>query len=660
MGLTLDRKKRSNQKINTDIVSGFNSGGNTFQDQTLIKDSELTEFKNIILDIDGIAPRPGTLNYGSDDGSSIKLGGFPFYKSDGTREFLTMGGDGRLKKYVSTTPTNIGSKVYDTSANVEFVQARDKVYIFNGVDELSYYDGSTITTYTAMTTPTISSVTPQGTSGSTTYSYRVSAFNDVGETLASTAVSTTTGNATLSATNYNRVSWSSITGATGYNIWGRESTGLGETYLDTVYDATQYDDKGARSPSLTIIPPETDTSEGITCTMAIFAISRIFAAGDPDHPSRLYYSGVGTEIGNFSGSSIGGSYVDVFRNDGSQIRGIAPFQGGVIVWKDNAIYKFSFTSVTIDSDGDGIAETLQLPQLEEITRSFGGISFRGIKAVENDLVFPAQKDGRLAFYSLGNQEKYAGSVLRTNELSIKVAEKLTDVNVDRLGKTAGFYFENIYGCAVSKSGSTVNDRVWCLDTRFGSWVYWEGFNPAFFMTFQDSTGSEKLYYGTENDGYMVEMFTDDRNDNGSAISVRFDTKSYNQKKFALLKRFRNPTFQFKDVTRSGSLSGEIIIDGSISSGDFTVNQQIAGGAGTGVSMPGFTLAGEADGGVLVADSVSSDIVVETSFQNTGRSIKYSFTSNTVNLYYKFLSLQHSYQELPGKRLDDISRVYISS
>jgi hypothetical protein len=37
-------------------------------------------------------------------------------------------------------------------------------------------------------------------------------------------------------------------------------------------------------------------------------------------------------------------------NDGAIIRAIKPFQGGVMIWKDNAIYKFSFTDA-------GLAET---------------------------------------------------------------------------------------------------------------------------------------------------------------------------------------------------------------------------------------------------------------------------------------------------------------
>lgn len=633
--------------VETELVSGFLGGLNTFQDESMIKDSELTEAKNILLSVDGIEPRPGTVHYGSSVGSRL-LGGTGFYKSDGTRQFIrfSSGSNNKLQKYVSGVPTDIGSQTYNASARINFVQARDTLYTFNGVDSLTKYDGTTITAYTALTTPTGFTVAAQGTTGSTAYSYRVSAFNSIGETLACTSVAISNGNSTLSATNYNKLDWSAVSGATGYNIYGRKATGLTETYMATVYGVVTYNDQGQDDPSLSLLPPEANTTTGVVGTMPIFAISRIFTAGDPSYPSRLYFGGTADNIGNFSGSSIGGGSVDVFRNDGSIIRAILPFQGGVIIWKDNAIYKFSFTETG-------------LQKLEEITRSFGGISFRSCKHVENDIIFAAKKDGRLAFYSLGNQENYASTVLRTNELSIKIASRLTEVNTEYLQHSCAFYFNNIYGCAVPKEGSTVNNRIWCLDTRFGAFVYWEGITPNFFMTYVDTDGSEKLYYGDESSGYMEEMWTTTRADNGSPISVEWATKAFNQKAFHKVKDFYNPTFQFKNVTTSGALSGDIILDGVTVSAQFTINQQSTGGAGIGASLFGFTLFGDAPLGSNTDSAASADILVEVKTIKQARTIKYRFRSDSATARYKFLSLAHDYQILSDKPLPSSSRVYVT-
>lgn len=62
-------------------------------------------------------------------------------------------------------------------------------------------------------------VTPQGTTGSTTYTYSLQACLADGTCNAAGAASTTAaGNATLSATNFNRLSWSAVAGAASYKV----------------------------------------------------------------------------------------------------------------------------------------------------------------------------------------------------------------------------------------------------------------------------------------------------------------------------------------------------------------------------------------------------------------------------------------------------------
>lgn len=652
--MTLPTKANDSQ-MKDHTVQGFLGGLNTFQDETIIKDNELTEAKNIILSVDGIQPRPGTLTYGTGDDATTIDGLTGYYNSDGTRELIRMAG-GKLQKYSSLTVSNIDTG-YTSGKRTSFVQALDKLFIFNDTDNESYYDGSTVTRFTALSTPGTGTVTPQGTSGSTDYSYRVSAFNDAGETLANTAFTTSTGNATLSSTNFNRLDWADVSGATGYNVYGRSADGLGETYLDTVYEST-YDDKGARTPSSTLFVPEANTTGGINATMAVFGISRIFAAGDPDNPSRLYWSDTGLNVGNFNISlDSNAGFVDVFKNDGFKITAIAPFQGGIIVAKENAIYRFDFVEASGDFDGDGVDESVSLPRLSEITRSFGCISFWGMVYVENDIIFPSKKDGRLVFYSLGNQENYAGSVLRTNELSIKPQEKMEDVNLDYLDNSAAFYYRNIYGCSIAKGGSTSNDRVWCLDTRFGAWVYWEGISAANYLIFNDSDGNQNLYFGEDNGGDVVQAFYSDKSDDGASFSVAWATKSFNEKLFKKYKLFQNPTFQFKDVSQSGSLTGEIYSDGAILESGFTVNQQIGGGAGVGFDLPGQILPGGAGGNTGNTSGLSSDIVEEIATNIIARAIKYNFAASTAGLDFKFLSLSHDFEVLEGRRLNQTSRTY---
>lgn len=93
-----------------------------------------------------------------------------------------------------------------------------------------------------LSTPSISSFSTNSTGGSlagnTTYYYRVSAVNDIGETLASTEQSTTT--AVGTSTNTVTINWGAIAGATSYNVYGRTSGGelkiantASNSYIDT-------------------------------------------------------------------------------------------------------------------------------------------------------------------------------------------------------------------------------------------------------------------------------------------------------------------------------------------------------------------------------------------------------------------------------------------
>jgi hypothetical protein len=92
-----------------------------------------------------------------------------------------------------------------------------------------------------LSTPGTPTISPQGVTGATSYSYKVVACDAYGKTLASTAGTTATGNATLTGSNFNRVSWSAVTGAETYRVYGR--TGGAELYIATVTAPTvQYDD----------------------------------------------------------------------------------------------------------------------------------------------------------------------------------------------------------------------------------------------------------------------------------------------------------------------------------------------------------------------------------------------------------------------------------
>ena len=97
----------------------------------------------------------------------------------------------------------------------------------------------------SISTPAIT-VANVGTTGAVTYGYRVSALNSVGETLACSTVTTATGNASLTTSNFNRISWTRVSGATSYKVYGRTS---GSELLMATVTGVHYDDVGTATPS---------------------------------------------------------------------------------------------------------------------------------------------------------------------------------------------------------------------------------------------------------------------------------------------------------------------------------------------------------------------------------------------------------------------------
>jgi hypothetical protein len=146
---------------------------------------------------------------------------------------------------------NAGATPSGTSYNVRYYQSGGVFFEETWVVPAS----------SPLATPGAPTVTPVGTTGATTYCYFISARNATGETLLGPATCITNGNATLDATNYNQVSWSSVSGATSYRVWRTGSsaapTGTGSYLADTTASTSINDQESALSAST--VPSVNDT-----------------------------------------------------------------------------------------------------------------------------------------------------------------------------------------------------------------------------------------------------------------------------------------------------------------------------------------------------------------------------------------------------------------
>jgi hypothetical protein len=96
---------------------------------------------------------------------------------------------------------------------------------------------------TALGTPPTPTLATHGTAGSTTYYYKIVGVSGTGLSLPSAEANITTGNATLSSSNYNIVTWTQMAGAESYNVY-RSTTSGTETKITSAVTALSYNDVG--------------------------------------------------------------------------------------------------------------------------------------------------------------------------------------------------------------------------------------------------------------------------------------------------------------------------------------------------------------------------------------------------------------------------------
>jgi len=520
-------------------------GVNTLVSNTQIKDNELAAGVDIQIVEDGKikCPRDGQTYYGTTNGDQV-VGLYPYYKSDGTNQLLRMSGT-VLKKYNAGDWDTVAGATYTVGTNTSAVMAYDKLYLSNGTDALGYYDGTSITTFTAISAPTTPSVARNGGSaGSFTYSYKITAVTDIGETVASSAGSTTLNQSALSATYKMDISWSAVTSAVGYNIYGRKS-GLWYfiAYVEGNTSIT-YTDNGSITPAEAFVPPEGNTTDGPKGKYIQVYKDSLFIYGDPTNPSRLYYSAGGDLINNFT-VGAGGGFIDIAKNNGEIGTGLIIFKDGLIVFKENSIYKFSFSSSG-------------LPQTEQITNAVGAVSGRSIVAVENDIFFASRR----GIFTIGNEAGFSFDVLRTNELSAKVRSIFQTIESTRLGNISSVYSTvnntNLIIFSYTPTGSTTNSKALVYDRERLGWVQWNNVRANCFANYRDSTGVDHVLYGDDSSGYVKEMLSGS-DDFGSPILGSFSLKSMDFGNSNEYKRLKDVDVILRQPT--GVITMNVITDG---------------------------------------------------------------------------------------------------
>jgi hypothetical protein len=231
---------------------------------------------------------------------------------------------------VSAFPTSLNYQ--STSATASFVDtgltADGSTAPTVGLTGLLQADAHSDIQVVGLTTPYGLVVSNPGTAGSTNYTYVVSAVSPSGEAPCA-GVQTTTGNATLTTTNSNLLTWYDVPGAQAYNIYRSAASGTPSTagLIGTVYPngSATYGFNDTGIAIITANVPTTNTTGGIA-TAGPAAIAGLLLSGPAPSANTTASGGATYTVANMLTNVLlrsgGGAQTDTTPTAAAIINGL--------------------------------------------------------------------------------------------------------------------------------------------------------------------------------------------------------------------------------------------------------------------------------------------------------------------------------------------------
>ena len=233
------------------------------------------------------------------------------------------------------------------------------------------------------------------------------------------------------------------------------------------------------------------------------------------------------------------------------------YRNTLIVFKEDSIYQFDFTSAG-------------LPSITQINPAVGAISRRSIVMVENDIYFASRR----GIFTVGNEPGFAFDVLRTNEISARIRPIFQQIDSSYMSKIAAIYATadnyNLVIFSYTPSGSTTNSKAMVFDRERLAWYEWTNIKANCWTQYNPSSqgGATKVLYGDDSSGYVKQILTGS-DDFGSGIHGYFKTVSDN---FGDLNIYKN----LKDIdiimrNPQGSITLDVLADGITTEKTVSIN-----------------------------------------------------------------------------------------
>jgi hypothetical protein len=391
----------------------------------------------------------------------------------------------------------------------------------------------------------------------------------------------------------------------------------------------------------------TDVTGAIVAKWMIYYKSCLWASGNPTagNGSRLYRSGNGSYVGNFTNSTANplATSVDVSQSDGQDMKGFFKHQDYLYPLKEKSLWR-----VSVGTDALG-AITQEL-----VDPARGTDSHFSIDTVDNDnFMF-----NEMGVFATGYEPNILDQI-RTNIVSLRIDSKLKQIEKSRLDDVVGLYFDNHYYLSYTSGGGGYNDTIMVYDRqRLGWWEFQvsdasgnlTGANC--FSEYKNTSGQTNLYFGSATDGSIYYFDDTIKQDAGWSIITNFKGANmafgdYSQEKFflqALLYFGKTP----------GTPTINVYIDGTLAASK-TIQIGTSGSAGEGIEKIGVGKIGVGGGSLDIVDSGGGDFV-KIPLNKMGRNIQFEIEEEDLTgtkgwelnaIHVQFKPLNTAYQ--PGTR-----------
>lgn len=509
---TRGTKAKAEWKLVIDEFKGLAS----LLDDVILGKKFAKEMLNLYMVQDGRhKTRWGTAGYGATlpDGTKFISAGI-YEKANGVQEKIAIAKNGKGYKSVDGGAwTEITGATFNVSATkYNFCQAIDVLYISNGYDNLTRYNGTNFIRYTAILAPTGLGATRSVLTAGTYHNfYRVTALNAVGETMGSTEYDITTNkprNSWIVTSNeYLTLSWSASAGAARYQIYFSDESGKELLLADTSTTDVTFKDDGSSIQNPFSPCPDGNTTGAPAFKMISDSGYNLWGITD----GFIWWSGNGDNYGVFS-DYYGGGYTPLTDGSGEILEWVGNFRTGkgdttaTALTRNKAgvgsIWQVSLQSVTI-----GVNSTnMVLPVTNRLPGPIGTVASLGVVSANDSLYIPNSR----GIFSLNNKVNVQ-NILSTGELSGNIRPSFR--GLQNIGDIAGVWYDSKIIFTASEGGNG-NDIMFGLDTEHDEWFWKWTIGFRHFLEITEANGTTKLL-GIPNDGnQLVEISPNIKGDFG--------------------------------------------------------------------------------------------------------------------------------------------------